>query len=253
MPLTYCQAGWSVRPAYPRFLPADPTHGSPCLATPPQCTIRVRARRVFVPVPSQPSAADSGPRGSSSEGRLLARARGGSRSAVDALFARYGSWLRRWARGRLPAWARGTVDTSDLVQDTLHHTFARLGGFKSKQSRALRIYLRRAIENRIRDELRQVTRRREVALSSEPFVASDAAAPQHRQLLDDETWRRYLDGLERLSARERRLIVGRTELGYSFRQLALVERLSSPDAARMALQRALQRLGDATPELKRQS
>ena len=117
----------------------------------------------------------------------------------------------------------------------------------------MRIYLRRAIENRIRDELRQVTRRREVALSSEPFVASDAAAPQHRQLLDDETWRRYLDGLERLSARERRLIVGRTELGYSFRQLALVERLSSPDAARMALQRALQRLGDATPALKRQS
>ena len=77
--------------------------------------------------------------------------------------------------------------------------------------------------------------------------------PTHRQLLDDETWRRYLDGLERLPARDRRLIVGRTELGYSFRQLALVERLSSPDAARMALQRALQRLGDATPELKRQS
>ena len=128
------------------------------------------------PVPSQPSAGDSDPRSSSSEGRLLARARGGSRSAVDVLFARYGFWLRRWARGRLPAWARGAVDTSDLVQDTLHHTSARLGGFKSKQTRALRIYLRRAIENRIRDELRQVTRRRDI-----PVVPSDAAAPQHRQ------------------------------------------------------------------------
>ena len=204
-------------------------------------------------VPSQPSADDSGPRGSSSEGRLLARARRGSRSAVDVLFARYGSWLRRWARGRLPAWARATVDTSDLVQDTLHHTFARLGGFKSKQTRALRIYLRRAVENRIRDELRQVTRRRGITVATEPVVVSDAAAPQHRQLLDDETWKRYLDGLERLPARDRRLIVGRTELGYSFRQLALVERLSSPDAARMALQRALLRLSDASPELKRQS
>ena len=24
-------SGWSVRPAYPRFIPADPTQGSPCL------------------------------------------------------------------------------------------------------------------------------------------------------------------------------------------------------------------------------
>ena len=204
-------------------------------------------------MPSQPSACDRDPCSSSSEGRLLARAREGSRSAVDALFARYGSWLRRWARGRLPAWARGAVTTSDLVQDTLHHTFARLGGFKSKQTRALRIYLRRAIENRIRDELRQVTRRRDITVATEPVVPSDAGAPQHRQLLDHESWRRYLDGLERLPARDRRLIVGRTELGYSFRQLAVVERLSSPDAARMALQRALLRLSDMTPELKRQS
>ena len=204
-------------------------------------------------MPSQPSAVDSGPHGSSSEERLLARARAGSGSALDVLFGRYGGWLRRWARGRLPSWARGAVDTSDLVQDTLQHTFARLGGFKSKQSRALRIYLRRAVENRIRDELRQVTRRRHIRVAAEPFVPSDAAAPQHRQLLDDETWRCYLDGLERLPARDRRLIVGRTELGYSFRQLALVERLSSPDAARMALQRALLRLSDATPALKRQS
>lgn len=169
------------------------------------------------------------------------------------LFGRYRGWLRRWARGRLPSWARGAVDTSDLVQDTLHHTFARLGGFKSKQSRALRIYLRRAVENRIRDELRQVTRRRKIRVAAEPFVPSDGAAPQHGQLLDDETWRCYLDGLARLPARDRRLIVGRTELGYTFRQLALVERLSSPDAARMALRRALLRLSDATPALKRQS
>lgn len=204
-------------------------------------------------MPSRPSPGDNAPRGSSSEGRLLARARGGSRSAVDVLFARYGSWLRRWARGRLPPWARGTVDTSDVVQDSLQFTFARLGGFKSKQSRALRLYLRRAVDNRIRDELRRVTRRRDITEPVEPLVTSDAAAPQLRQLLDDETWRHYLDGLERLRARDRRLIVGRTELGYSFRQLALVERLSSPDAARMALQRALLRLSDVTPELKRQS
>ena len=30
---------------------------------------------------------------------------------------------------------------------------------------------------------------------AELVAASDAAAPQYRRLLDDETWRRYLDGL----------------------------------------------------------
>ena len=79
--------------------------------------------------------AEERPRRDAPFSRELARAREGSRSALDVLFARYGGWLRRCVRGRLPSWARGAVDTSDLVQDTLLHTFARLGGFKSKQSR----------------------------------------------------------------------------------------------------------------------
>lgn len=161
------------------------------------------------------------------------------------LFARYRPWLRRWARGRLPSWARGTVDTSDLVQDTLQEQFARLDQFKSEQSRAMRSCLRRAIENRIRDQLRRVTRRRNAAAPAEHVVPAAAAPSQHQQLVDDEVWRCYLDGLQRLTARDRRLIVGRTELEYNFRQLALVENLPSPDAARVALRRALIRLSDA--------
>ena len=49
-------------------------------------------------------------------------------------------------------------------------------------------------------------------------------------------------GLKHLSARDRRLIVGRAELGYNYEQRAFIERLPSPEAARMALQRALVRL-----------
>ena len=73
---------------------------------------------------------------------------------------------------------------------------------------------------------------------------ADPAASQLQRLLDDETWARYLGGLKQLTDRERRLIVGRTELGYNYRQLAFVEGQSSPDAARMALQRALIRLAE---------
>ena len=67
-------------------------------------------------------------------------------------------------------------------------------------------------------------------------------------LVDDEAWGRYLQGLKRLNARDRRLIVGRAELGYSYRQLAFTERLPSPEAARKAMRRALVRLLGAMPD-----
>ena len=55
-------------------------------------------------------------------------------------------------------------------------------------------------------------------------------------------WKRYRDGLKGLKDRDRRLIVGRAELGYSYRQLAAIERLPTADAARKALKRAVIRL-----------
>ena len=151
-------------------------------------------------------------------------------------------------RGRLPRQVRGWVDTSDVVQEALRYTFTRLDWFESSRAVALRAYLRRVAENRIRDELRRATRHREAIAPAQPVRASDDAAPQWRRLTDDDEWRGYLDALRRLRPRDRRLIVGRVELGYNYRQLALLERLPSPDAARMALRRALVRLTDILPE-----
>ncbi len=181
---------------------------------------------------------------SSSESRLLEQVRRGSRGAAEALFKRYGSWLRRWTRGRLPHRARGSLDTSDVVQEVLGYTFARLDWFESKRASSLRAYLRRVTENRIRDELRRATRRRHAIAPEQRVRMSEDGAPQLRRLVDDDAWRRYVDGLQRLTSRDRRLIAGRVELGYNYRQLALAERMPSPDAARMALRRALIRLGD---------
>ena len=196
----------------------------------------------------EPHQSDLSASTASSESRLLEQVRRGSRGAAEALFGRYWPWLRRWTRGRLPQRGRGSLDTSDVVQETLRYTFARLDWFKSKRARALRAYLRRVAENRIRDELRRATRRRYAIAPEQPVRASEDGAPQLQQLVDDEAWRRYRDGLQRLRPRDRRLIVGRAELGYNYRQLALIERLPSTDAARMALRRALIRLGDVMPD-----
>ena len=183
-----------------------------------------------------------GSRDDTSSARLLDRAIRGDRSAREALFARYLPWLRRWARGRLPRWTRGVVDTSDVVQDALRRTVTRLSGFEPRGDGALRAYLRNAVENRIRDEMRQVARRPAMDVLDEerPLAGNDRSLQE--KIIQDETWDRYRSALKHLPRRDQRLIVGRLELDYSFRQLAAIDGRTGPDGARMALKRALVRL-----------
>ena len=192
------------------------------------------------PPTTEPGSPDS--RDETSSARLLDRAIRGDRSAREALFARYLPWLRRWARGRLPRWTRGVIDTSDVVQDALHRTVTRLTGFEPKGDTALRAYLRSTVENRIRDEMRRVARRpaMDVLEEGQPLAGNDRC-PQER-IIHEETWDRYQSALKRLSRRDQRLIVGRLELGYSFRQLAAIDGRAGPDGTRMALKRGLARL-----------
>src|SRR5687767_15748686 len=89
---------------------------------------------------------------------LLARARQGDAAAIERLFARHLKPLQRFARGRLPGWARDLADTDDLVQDALLQTFKRIDAFESRHPGALQAYLRQAVLNRLRDELRRKAR-----------------------------------------------------------------------------------------------
>ena len=99
------------------------------------------------------------PPGLESTARLIERAQAGDQEAIDRLLARHLQPLRRWARGRLPKWARDLAETDDLVQDTLLQTFKRIGDFECRGVGALQAYLREAILNRVRDELRRTSRR----------------------------------------------------------------------------------------------
>ena len=112
------------------------------------------------PLPSKhedPQANDRGDPESTFE--LIDRARKGDQVALDRLFARHLRPLQRWASGRLPGWARDLADTDDLVQDTLLQTFKRIGDFEARRVGALQAYLRQAVVNRVRDELRRKGRR----------------------------------------------------------------------------------------------
>src|ERR1041385_6585665 len=89
---------------------------------------------------------------------LVVKARGGDRQAVEALLQRCLPGLKRWAHGRLPASARGSLDTGDLVQDAALHALGRLHAFEPRHVGAMQAYLRQSVINRIRDEVRRVTR-----------------------------------------------------------------------------------------------
>src|SRR3954462_9452496 len=87
---------------------------------------------------------------------LLERFKQGDEQAVTLLVERSLPPLKRWARGRLPQWARGLADTQDLVQDAVIRALPRLKTFEARHPGALQAYLRQAITNHIRDEIRKV-------------------------------------------------------------------------------------------------
>jgi RNA polymerase sigma factor (sigma-70 family) len=172
--------------------------------------------------------------------RLLQDARGGRVSALNALFARHLPVLRRYARGRLPRWARTMADTTDLVQDVLLQTFRRLSGFESRGEGALRAYLRRAVDNRVRDELRRVSRRGTAAVLNDLF--DDPGPSPFDEARAGELEDRYRAALTRLRPTDRDLVVAHVELGYTNEQLALMTGRRRVDSVRVALARALHRL-----------
>jgi len=172
--------------------------------------------------------------------QLLSRAREGDDDALEALFARYLGPLRRWARGRLPRYARDMADTQDLVQETLLQTFKNIEGFHAGGQGALQAYLRQALMNRIRDELRRFGRRGQSAMLDSQ--APDQTASPLEQAIGTQAAERYERALSRLKDEEREAIIARVELGMSYEEMAEALGKPSTEAARKAAQRALVRL-----------
>jgi RNA polymerase sigma-70 factor (ECF subfamily) len=165
---------------------------------------------------------------------------------LDRLIERHLKPLQRFVRGRLPRWARDLSDTDDLVQDTLLRTFTKMQTFEPTRVGALQAYLRQAVMNRLRDELRRKQRQPGAADVDEiDLVAADSPL---EDAIGREALEHYERALARLKSEEREAIVARVELGCSYEELAETLGKPTPDAARKAAQRALLRLAQ---EMKR--
>ena len=173
---------------------------------------------------------------------LIEKARTGDEQAVERLFTRHLGPLQRFARGRLPTWARDIADTDDLVQDTLLQTFKRMDAFEPRHAGALHAYLRQAVLNRLRDELRRKGRTPE-KVGVDDLDLQSSQSPLE-QAIGREAMEAYERGLARLRTEEQEAIIGRLEMGFSYHELALALGKPTAEAARKAAQRAIVRLAE---------
>jgi RNA polymerase sigma factor (sigma-70 family) len=104
----------------------------------------------------------------------------------------------------------------------------------------MQTYLRRAVINRIRDELRRIGRQPppQELVDEPPSGALSALELAIRA----EEYDRYRAAIDALSAKDRQLIVARIELQWSYKDVAQMLGLPTPDAARIATTRAMQKM-----------
>ena len=171
---------------------------------------------------------------------LIERAQHGDAEALDRLLARYLPRLRRWASGRLPRYSRDLGDTEDLVQDAVIGLVKNFQGFEHRGEGALQAYLRQAVVNRIRDEMRRAGRRPPHDELDDAVVAG-GVSPLERAI-GTEALERYETALASLGDEDREAVVARLELGCSYQEVATLVGKPTADAARVAVARAVTKL-----------
>lgn len=177
---------------------------------------------------------------------LVARARQGDRVALELIAGRYQSALARFAHGRVPASARGLVDTCDVVQLAVMNTLGRLDSIDVSLSGSLLAYLRRAVLNQVRDQIRRAQRRPVTDVLPPDLVARERDPLDH--VISDETFERYESALARLPADQQEAFIMRIEMDCGYREIALALGRPTAEAARMLVRRAVQALAELLKE-----
>lgn len=174
---------------------------------------------------------------------LLARARNGDPAALDQLVERSIPPLRRWARGRLPAYARSLQETQDLVQGAVMRVLPHLATFEARHPGALQAFLRQAVANAIVDEIRRAGRRPQLVDVQEVAEACpDQAASPLEHAIGREGFERYESALAKLTSGDREAIIARVELQQSYEEVAIALGKPTANAARVAVRRAITKL-----------
>lgn len=177
---------------------------------------------------------------------LIKKAQDGDAQALNRLLSRYLPRLQQWASRRLPRHARDLADTDDLVQEAVIRTLKHLKTFDYRREGALQAYLRTAVMNRLRDEMRRTDRRPQH--DELPVTVADEARSPLEAAIGREAVERYERALEQLTEADREAVIMRLEFGCDFQEIAVAVGKPTADAARMAVVRAVESLAQRMSE-----
>lgn len=172
---------------------------------------------------------------------LLLRASGGDIAARAELCASFAPILRRFLHRRLCRGARGLYETQDLVQEVQVRALARLGDFEYRGQGSFWNYLRATGLNLLGEIARRSASSATTPREGLAEVAESGAGPE-TQLLRKEQLEAFECALATLSEELQRAVLMRLELQLPFKAVAAECGFPTPDAARMAVSRAIETL-----------
>lgn len=171
---------------------------------------------------------------------LLQRAQDGDKAARNRLIGRFLPVLTQWAHHRLPNYARDLSETGDLVQITLMKALRGMNRFEHRREGAFMAWLRQIFINEVRDEMRRAGRKPwKVEV---PRDLSSVSPTPLAELLAQETFATYEAALMKLRPRTREAVILRLEFGYTYAEIAEAIDVTSDNAARMLVSRAVEQL-----------
>lgn len=166
---------------------------------------------------------------------LLEKIANGDQAAPDKLVSHCYPMLLKWAHGRVPYSEQGLIETSDLVQETFIKGMSRIDQFESLRPGAFLAYLRRIFINCVIDTVRK----------SKPTIDIDDffnSRTHFSSEVDYNQFINYENALSKLGEEEQEAIILRIEFGLTYKELSEAMAKPSEDAARMYVNRAIQKL-----------
>jgi len=175
---------------------------------------------------------------------LLEKVRGGDRSALEDLLARYQSRLERFVRARLPSSLRPLEESADAVQEVMVRVIEALPRFEYQGLGSFWAFLRTIAWNHLLDGTRKQTRRGRTDSLPEDSVAhpaSSTSGPWRRAARREEI-EMFETALSRVPEKQRQALLLRLELKLDYGTIAVDCGFPSADACRMAIRRVLEQV-----------
>ena len=178
---------------------------------------------------------------------LVSDARHGCDDALSEIISRLQGYLLLIANGQMRDSLQAKFGASDIVQNSLLDAHTGIDEFKGSTEAEMRAWLKQIVIHNLADEgrrytiaqSRNVNRERSLELMTTPLQTHNSGIRKAIQSESDK--HKLAKAVNRLNARQQRVVEGRHRFGYSYKEIA--EQLEITEvAARKIWSRALEQL-----------